>query len=71
MEYADFKFQYETDPVADVLCQKPIDLSIPYDAAAKVAYEASDKSVCLMRALTRVNCEMMKTHLPSLSLTEM
>lgn len=58
-DYAAFKAQYEADTVAMVTAKKITregktevpakstapDLSIPYDAAAKLAYEASDKSV--------------------------
>ena len=59
MKYEDFKVKYEADAVADVIAKKSpsapaaakkeapaaVDLSIPYDAAAKLAYEASDKSM--------------------------
>jgi hypothetical protein len=53
MEYGDFKIKYESDAVAYVIAKKnpiavaeaPADLSVPYDAAAKLAYEASDKSM--------------------------
>lgn len=51
--YADFKIQYEAEAVALVKSkQQPkkmepvaVDLSVPYDAAAKLAYEASDKKM--------------------------
>ena len=33
------------EAVASVIAKQPIDVSIPYDATAKLAYEASDKSV--------------------------
>ena len=45
MDYAAFKTQFEADAVADVISKQPIDISIPYDAAAKLAFEASDKSM--------------------------
>jgi len=58
MDYAAFKTKYEADAVADVVSKQPskkepeekapaetIDISIPYDAPAKLAYEASDKSM--------------------------
>jgi hypothetical protein len=38
-------FKREADAVADTISKKPVDISIPYDAAAKLAYEASDKSM--------------------------
>jgi len=40
-----FKTKHETDAVADTISKQPIDISIPYDAAAKLAYESSDKSM--------------------------
>jgi hypothetical protein len=43
LAYADFKIKYEADAVALVKSKQPVDISIPYDAAAKNAYEASDK----------------------------
>jgi hypothetical protein len=57
MGYGDFKTKYEADAVAYVIAKKkpnavaevtgkaPFDLSVPYDAAAKLAYEGSDKSM--------------------------
>jgi hypothetical protein len=55
MTYADFKVKYEADAVADVISKRrvvekepdvePVDISIPYDAPAALAYEASDKSI--------------------------
>jgi hypothetical protein len=45
VEYEAFKTKYEADAVADVISKQPIDVSIPYDAAAKLAFEASDKSM--------------------------
>ena len=45
MVFADFKAKYEADAVADVISKQPVDISIPYDAPAKLAYEASDKSM--------------------------
>ena len=59
MDYAAFKTKYEADAVAMVKSkQQPaapkaaaapaasvVDISIPYDAAAKLAYEASDKKM--------------------------
>lgn len=57
MAYDDFKAQYEADAVAMVKSKQPkkepapaaaapagLDVTIDYDAAAKLAYEASDKS---------------------------
>jgi hypothetical protein len=57
MDYAAFKSKFEADAVADVVAKKSpklsvkapahaqtIDISVPYDAAAKLAYEASNKS---------------------------
>ena len=56
-DYASFKTQYEADTVAMVTAKQPkkeveaeeekpaaVDVSIPYDAAAKLAYDATDKS---------------------------
>ncbi|GAX12005.1 hypothetical protein FisN_8Lh100 [Fistulifera solaris] len=60
MNFADYKFQYEEKAVAEVKAKQPaaakhvakageatssVDLSIPYDAAAKLAYEKTDKSM--------------------------
>lgn len=58
MAFPAFKTKYLADAVADVKSKRPavasakpppstsaVDLSIPYDAAAKLAYDASDKSV--------------------------
>lgn len=58
MAYADFKVKYEADAVAAVIAKKKpaavvaahaepetVDISVPYDAAAKLAFEASDKSM--------------------------
>ena len=60
MQYADFKVKYEENAVLEVKAKQvkyeekailevkakqPVDLSIPYDAAAKLAYAASDKSM--------------------------
>ncbi len=61
VDYSNFKTKYEADAVADVIAKNSpkeaeaeeeekeedvvVDISIPYDAAAKLAYEASDKSV--------------------------
>jgi hypothetical protein len=61
MDYAAFKAKYEADAVAEVIAKRqpppakkaeaasaPVggsDVSIPYDAAAKLAYEASDKKM--------------------------
>jgi hypothetical protein len=60
MEYAAFKTKFEADAVAAVIAKQPKkepkvvaaptpvpsdDISIPYDAAAKNAYEKSDKSM--------------------------
>jgi hypothetical protein len=55
MDYADFKLKYEADAVADVISKRyvvekepeveTVDISIPYDAPAALAYEASDKSM--------------------------
>jgi hypothetical protein len=56
MAYADFKVKYLADAVAEVIAKQPektvakqpektVDISIPYDATAKLAYEASDKSM--------------------------
>lgn len=54
MSFDDFKVKFEDDAVADVKAKYATpeaedapagdDVSIPYDAAAKLAYEASDKS---------------------------
>jgi len=52
MAYADFKVKFEEDAVADVIAKNAPeepedaddDVSIPYDAAAQLAYDASDKS---------------------------
>jgi hypothetical protein len=60
MAFPAFKTKYLADAVADVKSKRPVvvaatpppsaptrtaDISVPYDAAAKLAYEASDKSV--------------------------
>jgi len=58
MKFEDFKVKYEADTVAYITAKQPqkkeepaaapaaaVDVSIPYDAAAKLAYEASDKSM--------------------------
>ena len=60
MPYADFKTQYEADAVAMIISKQPkkaaapakasapadaSDVSIDYDAAARLAYKSSDKSV--------------------------
>jgi len=55
VDYATFKAKWEADAVAAVIAkQQPkkaapaaaaVDISIPYDAAAKLAYEASDKKM--------------------------
>ena len=57
MDYAAFKTQYEADAVAMVMSKQPkkesaapakadaSDVSIDYDAAARLAYESSDKSL--------------------------
>ena len=45
MSFADFKVKYLADSVALVKSKQPIDVSIPYDAAAQLAYEASDRSM--------------------------
>ena len=54
MEYAAFKEKFEADAVADVIAKQPkkeaapeepaFDVSVPYDAAAMLAYEATDKT---------------------------
>jgi methionine-rich copper-binding protein CopC len=59
MAYGDFKTKYEADAIAEVIAKKnsnavvaeetageaPADLSVVYDAPAKLAYESSDKSM--------------------------
>jgi hypothetical protein len=61
MAYKDFEAKYEADAVAAVIAKQPkkvakaekpasepaaaVDLSVPYDAAAKLAYEKTDKSM--------------------------
>jgi hypothetical protein len=58
MDYAAFKKKFEAAAVADVVAKRTpaveapppvvvavVDISVPYDAPAKLAYEASDKSV--------------------------
>ena len=57
MDYAAFKAKYEADAVADVIAKQPkkeakaaapaeaaYDVSVPYDAAAMLAYEKTDKT---------------------------
>lgn len=59
MDYAAFKEKFEADAVAAVIAKQPkkrtesiptattggVDIAVPYDAAAKLAYELSDKSM--------------------------
>jgi hypothetical protein len=58
MAYGDFKTKYEADAIAEVIAKRtsnavtevtaveaPADLSVVYDAPAKLAYESSDKSM--------------------------
>jgi len=45
MSFADFETKYLADAVALVKSKQPVDVSVPYNAAAKLAYEASDKSM--------------------------
>merc|ERR1712176_1584365 len=45
MDYASFKAKYEADAVSSVIAKQPVDLSIPYDAAAQFAYLESDRSM--------------------------
>ena len=45
MGYPAFKTKFEADAVADIISKQHVDVSMPHEAAAKLACEASDKSM--------------------------